>query len=59
MFTKNCREAVRSMSFGRRKRSTILSRDSTASLSGFLRYIYEKTRLPLVPIYGIFPVKMV
>jgi len=42
MFTKNCREAVRTMSLGRR----------------FLRYIYEKTRLPLVPIYGIFPVKM-
>ncbi|CAF4309257.1 unnamed protein product, partial [Adineta steineri] len=24
-----------------------------------LSYIYEKTRLPLVPIYGIFPVKMI
>ncbi|CAF1072952.1 unnamed protein product [Adineta steineri] len=43
MFTKNCREAVRAMSFGRR----------------VLSYIYEKTRLPLVPIYGIFPVKMI
>jgi hypothetical protein len=42
MFTKNCREAVRAMAFGRR----------------FLSYIYEKTRLPLVPIYGMFPVKM-
>ncbi|CAF3213812.1 unnamed protein product [Rotaria socialis] len=43
MFTKNCREAVRSMKFGRR----------------FLRYIYEKTRLPIVPLYGMFPVKMI
>ena len=25
---------------------------------GFLSYVYEKTRLPLVPIYGMFPVKM-
>ncbi|CAF4983420.1 unnamed protein product, partial [Rotaria sp. Silwood1] len=25
----------------------------------FLSYIYEKTRLPLVPIYGIFPVKLI
>ncbi|UJR36382.1 hypothetical protein I4U23_029106 [Adineta vaga] len=43
MFTKNCREAVRAMTIGRR----------------FLSYIYEKTRLPLVPIYGMFPVKMI
>jgi len=43
MFTKNCREAVRAMALGRR----------------FLSYIYEKTRLPLVPIYGMFPVKMI
>ncbi|CAM4868141.1 unnamed protein product [Rotaria socialis] len=43
MFTKNCREAVRAMTLGRR----------------FLSYIYEKTRLPLVPIYGIFPVKLI
>ncbi|CAF0884926.1 unnamed protein product [Adineta ricciae] len=43
MFTKNCREVVRAMTIGRR----------------FLSYIYEKTRLPLVPIYGIFPVKMI
>jgi hypothetical protein len=26
---------------------------------GFFRWIYEKTRLPLVPIYGLFPVKLV
>ncbi|CAF3092634.1 unnamed protein product [Rotaria sp. Silwood2] len=43
MFTKNCREAVRAMTLGRR----------------LLSYIYEKTRLPLVPIYGIFPVKLI
>ncbi|CAF0782100.1 unnamed protein product [Adineta ricciae] len=43
MFTKNVREAVRAMTIGRR----------------FLSYIYEKTRLPLVPIYGMFPVKMI
>ncbi|CAF3953544.1 unnamed protein product [Rotaria sp. Silwood2] len=43
MFTKNCREAVRTLTFGRR----------------FLRYIYEKTRLPIVPIYGMFPVKII
>ncbi|CAF1086414.1 unnamed protein product [Rotaria sordida] len=43
MFTKNCREAVRALTFGRR----------------LLRYIYEKTRLPIVPIYGMFPVKMI
>ncbi len=24
----------------------------------YFRYIYEKTRLPLVPIYGFFPVKL-
>ncbi|GBO07183.1 Transmembrane protein 68 [Araneus ventricosus] len=27
-------------------------------ISGWLRKIYEKTRLPVVPIYGGFPVKM-
>ncbi|CAF4982105.1 unnamed protein product [Rotaria sp. Silwood1] len=43
MFTKNCREAARALTVGRR----------------VLRYIYEKTRLPIVPIYGIFPVKLI
>ena len=46
------------MSIGRRKRWTIESREIHRFISGFLRYIYEKTRLPLVPVYGIFPVKM-
>ncbi|CAF3395737.1 unnamed protein product [Rotaria sp. Silwood1] len=43
MFTKNCREAACALTVGRR----------------VLRYIYEKTRLPIVPIYGIFPVKLI
>jgi len=42
MFTENCREAFRTPSTGRR----------------FFRWLYEKTRLPLVPIYGGFPVKL-
>jgi hypothetical protein len=42
MFTQNCREALRTVSF----------------FKGWFRYIYEKTRLPLVPIYGMFPVKL-
>jgi len=25
---------------------------------GSLRWIYEKCRLPIVPIYGLFPVKL-
>ncbi len=43
MFTKNSREAIRSLGLFRR----------------FFRWVYEKTRLPLVPIYGIFPVKLI
>ena len=27
-------------------------------LTAWLRWLYEKTRLPLIPIYGGFPVKM-
>lgn len=42
MFTQNCREAMRSVPF----------------FKSFFRWVYEKTRLPLVPIYGLFPVKM-
>jgi len=42
MFTQNCREAMRVVPFFKK----------------FFRVIYEKTRLPLVPIYGLFPVKM-
>ncbi len=42
MFTQNCREAMRVVPFFKK----------------FFRMIYEKTRLPLVPIYGLFPVKM-
>jgi len=42
MFTENCREAFRTPRLGRR----------------FLRRLYEYTRLPLVPIYGGFPVKL-
>ena len=43
MFTQNCREAMRSAPFFR----------------GFFKKIYEKTKLPLVPIYGMFPVKLI
>ncbi|PVD23341.1 hypothetical protein C0Q70_16609 [Pomacea canaliculata] len=43
MFTENCREAFRTPRWGR----------------VWLRKIYEKTRLPLVPIYGLFPVKLI
>lgn len=42
MFTENIREAFRSFSWGLR----------------FWRWLYAKTHLPLVPIYGFFPVKM-
>ncbi|ELU04707.1 hypothetical protein CAPTEDRAFT_173647 [Capitella teleta] len=42
VFTRNCRETIRSLSIGRT----------------WLRWIYEKTRMPLVPIYGGFPVKL-
>ncbi|CAH1255121.1 TMEM68 [Branchiostoma lanceolatum] len=41
MFTQNCREGFRSIRMGRH----------------FLEWVYEKTRLPIVPIYGGFPVK--
>lgn len=42
IFTQNLREAFRSVRFGHR----------------WLHGIYEKTRLPVVPVYGGFPVKM-
>jgi hypothetical protein len=42
MFTANVREAVRTFPFFKR----------------VFKYIFEKTRLPLVPIYGFFPVKL-
>ncbi|EGT48509.1 hypothetical protein CAEBREN_19245 [Caenorhabditis brenneri] len=43
MFTENCRESFRTPEWGR----------------SFFRWIYEKTKIPLCPIYGGFPVKMV
>ncbi|CAJ0929080.1 unnamed protein product, partial [Mesorhabditis belari] len=43
MFTENCRDAFRTPEWGRT----------------FLRWLYEKTKLPLCPIYGGFPVKMI
>ena len=42
MFTANVREAVRTFPY----------------FHQFFKYIFEKTRLPLVPIYGFFPVKL-
>lgn len=42
IFTKNVRESFRSISIGRR----------------WLRKFYDKLRLPVVPIYGGFPVKL-
>ncbi|XP_040065982.2 transmembrane protein 68 isoform X1 [Ixodes scapularis] len=42
VFTQNIREAFRSVSFGR----------------GFFKKVYDRTRLPIVPIYGGFPVKL-
>ncbi|XP_074644055.1 DGAT1/2-independent enzyme synthesizing storage lipids-like [Tubulanus polymorphus] len=42
VFTQNCREALCTLEIGRK----------------YLRQLYEKTRLPLVPIYGYFPVKL-
>lgn len=42
MFTVNLREAFRSVSIGQ----------------SLFRKIYDRTRLPLVPIYGGFPVKL-
>ncbi|CEF71487.1 Transmembrane protein 68 [Strongyloides ratti] len=43
MFTENCREAFRTPRWARK----------------LLRGIYEKTRLPICPLYGGFPVKMI
>lgn len=43
MFTENCRDAFRTPRWGRR----------------LFRPLYERTRLPLCPIYGGFPVKMI
>ncbi|XP_064625339.1 DGAT1/2-independent enzyme synthesizing storage lipids-like [Lineus longissimus] len=42
MFTQNCREAFRSVEMGK----------------SWFRKIYEKTRLPLIPVYGGLPVKL-
>ncbi|KAL5016644.1 hypothetical protein ScPMuIL_006233 [Solemya velum] len=42
VFTQNVREAFRTPSFGK----------------GWMRKLYEMTRLPLMPIYGFFPVKL-
>lgn len=42
IFTQNIREAFRSVAFGR----------------GLFKRLYDKTRLPIVPIYGGFPVKL-
>ena len=42
VFTKNIRESVRTIGCGKR----------------FMKYIYDKIRLPIAPIYGGFPVKM-
>ena len=42
MFTENIREAYCTMKTG----------------NSIWRYLYEKTKLPLVPIYGGFPVKL-
>ena len=43
IFTKNCREAFRTISFGRKQ----------------LLKLYNMIRLPCVPMYGGFPVKLV
>jgi len=42
MFTQNIREAFRTVQWGRR----------------FWHFLYSHTKLPLIPIYGFFPVKM-
>ncbi|KAK0398540.1 hypothetical protein QR680_002639 [Steinernema hermaphroditum] len=42
MFTENCRDAFRTPHWGRK----------------MFRWLYEKTLLPICPIYGGFPVKM-
>ncbi|KAK3579115.1 hypothetical protein CHS0354_022135 [Potamilus streckersoni] len=42
VFTQNVREAFRTPAIGKK----------------LLRKLYEKTRLPIVPIYGFFPVKL-
>ncbi|KAJ8033693.1 Transmembrane protein 68 [Holothuria leucospilota] len=41
VYTQNCREGFRSLGIGKK----------------YLMWLYEKTRLPVVPIYGGFPVK--
>lgn len=42
MFTQNIREGFRSLQWGR----------------WFWEWFYLKTRIPIAPIYGFFPVKM-
>ena len=42
IFTKNIREAVRTFNFSKR----------------IMKWIYEKTRMPLSPLYGGWPVKL-
>ncbi|XP_050030671.1 DGAT1/2-independent enzyme synthesizing storage lipids [Dermacentor andersoni] len=42
VFTENIREAFRAVAFGR----------------GLFKRLYDRTRLPIVPIYGGFPVKL-
>ena len=43
MFTRNIREAVSSLNV----------------FQSFWRWLYDKTRLPVVPTYGGFPVKLI
>ncbi|KAL7677643.1 hypothetical protein ACOME3_003882 [Neoechinorhynchus agilis] len=45
LFTSNCREVARSPCGLRTSR--------------LLRWIYEKTRLPVIPLFGLFPVKLI
>ena len=65
MFTRNCREAFRSVSWGKSKfyiydtEVPNLEKSSVwLQILAYLRKIYERTRWPIVPIYGMFPVKL-
>ena len=64
MFTQNSREAMRSVPFFRGTFNRFFPSmflefvDIVFSFKGFFKKVYEKTKLPLVPIYGMFPVKL-
>ena len=63
MFTQNIKEVVRT--FAPIGKGLVIMHATAyivhvlmACILGFFRWLYEKTRLPLIPMYGGFPVKL-